>query len=327
VSAEALDLQTSNQTAVLAPTVPAGTGSRPLLGFEELHKGFDRLQARYPESWKYIQRFTTEFAPHDIVMKFGGDTLDAISNNDQLQSVARDIKTMQRVGITPVIIHGGGTQIDRALRARHETSEKRDGRRITPAHHMSAVESALGDVGERIVSAINNIGGHAVAISGARLFAAELKDPEDKGSVDDLDGVVNVETRRIKQLTEAGLIPVVSCLGRLAGSETQHVNINGDIAGAALAVGLQAEKYLSVTTSGGIYKDPNVHTEETRYKQLTPVDVRQLIADGIIKGGMVVKAQMAVDLNYRGVHDVVLAHDYMQELFTDDGEGTIIHRQ
>ncbi len=275
----------------------------------------------------YIQRFSGK----TIVVKFGGNAMI----DDQLKkSFARDIVLMKLVGINPVVVHGGGPQIGRLLKALNIESSFVDGMRVTDSKTMDVVEMVLGaSVNKEIVTLINHAGGKAIGITGkdGQLLLAkklnvsrqtpDMKEPEiiDIGHVGEVAGV-NVGV--INTLTAGNFIPVIAPIG--VDLEGNSYNINADLVAGKIAEVLMAEKLLLLTNVAGLQD-----RQGTVLTGLSTAQVDSLIADGTVYGGMLPKINCALDAVRSGVRsahiiDGRVDHAVLLEIFTDEGVGTLI---
>nr|WP_233574742.1 acetylglutamate kinase [Stagnimonas aquatica] len=269
------------------------------------------------EALPYIRRFSGK----TFVVKYGGN---AMKGDDMIQSFARDIVLMKRVGMNPVVVHGGGPQIGGHLEKLGKKSEFIEGMRVTDGETMDVVEMMLGGlVNKAIVAAINQQGGQAVGLTGKdggliRAKKLTIKG-QDLGQVGEVD---SIDPRVVTHLEAGGFIPVIAPVG--VGSEGEAYNINADLVAGKLASVLKAEKLMLLTNVMGVKdKEGNVLTG------LTVPQVQALIADGTIYGGMLPKIQCALDAVNSGVKTAViingeLDHSVLLELFTNDGIGTLI---
>jgi acetylglutamate kinase len=269
------------------------------------------------EALPYIRRFwgTT------VVVKFGGN---AMVDAALARQFADDIVLLHAVGLRIVVVHGGGPQISEAMAKFGKVPEFREGQRVTDAETLEIVRMVLvGKVGRDIVSSINVHGPLAVGISGedAGLIAAEARDPE-LGFIGD---VVSVNPTIVERLLAEHLIPVVSTIGSDAAG--QAYNINADAVAGALAGALGAEKVLYLTDVAGVMRD--LHDPSTLMTELTPSQIRDLIAQGVIDGGMIPKTEAcitALDRGAKAAHllDGRVPHALLLEIFTDTGIGTMV---
>ncbi len=266
------------------------------------------------EALPYLQRYTGA----TVVIKFGGH---AMGDAESLAGFARDVVLMRQVGVNPVIVHGGGPMIDAALARLGVQSAWHDGKRITDAATVEVVEMVLsGTVNKGIVQAINDQGGRAVGLSGkdGRMIVCEPDDPE-LGLV---GRPVAIDTHVLTGLFAGGMIPVIAPLG--AGRHGETFNINGDTVAGAVAGGLRADRLLLLTDVAGV-RDASGEVQT----ELSPDQVRALIAEGTIAGGMIPKVETALAAIAAGVRAVVILdgrapNACLLELFTDHGAGSLI---
>ncbi|NQV67711.1 MAG: acetylglutamate kinase [Rhodobacteraceae bacterium] len=263
----------------------------------------------------YLQRY----AGAVVVVKFGGN---AMGDDAAMAEFARDIVLMRQVGVNPVIVHGGGPMINDMLAKLNIESSFIRGKRVTDKATVEVVEMVLsGLINKRIVQAINDQGGRAVGISGKDddLMICVADDPE----LGFVGRPVEMNVQILRDLYTAGMIPVVAPVA--TGMEANETfNVNGDTAAGAIAGALKADRLLLLTDVSGV-KDQSgdVVTE------LSPQYVRDLIAQGVISGGMIPKAETALAALEEGVRAVVIldgriANACLMELFTDHGAGSLI---
>ena len=272
------------------------------------------------EALPYIQHF----AGQTVVVKYGGNALSGTEHADPLDVFAQDIVMLRAVGIRPVVVHGGGPQINAMLDRLGVKSEFRDGRRVTDEATMQVVRMVLtGEVNPSIVSAINARGGRAVGLSGADdgMINVVQRDPN-LGYVGDVTGV---RTAVLEQLLDDGCIPVIATIG--VDASGQMYNINADSVAAAVAGALGAAKLLYLTDIEGLRRD--VSDSASLISKLSSSELTSLLGDGTIAGGMIPKAEScleAVALGVPAVHilDGRVAHVTIIELFTDSGIGTMV---
>ena len=277
----------------------------------------------------YLRRY----AGATIVVKYGGH---AMSEQDLAVDFGKDIALLKQVGINPVVIHGGGPQINAMLERLEIKSTFVDGLRITDAAMVEVVEMVLsGSVNKQIAGLINQAGALAVGISGrdgglirAKKLSRTMRDPGSEiESVLDLGFVgepAYVDTRVIHALTGAGLIPVIAPVG--TGEDGQTYNINADTAAGAIAGALNANRLLMLTDVPGVLdKSNNLLTE------IAVGNIPGLIEDGTISGGMIPKVLTCIEAIKQGVKGATILdgrvpHALLLELFTEGGIGTLIHK-
>ncbi|WP_413872536.1 acetylglutamate kinase [Albidovulum sp.] len=267
------------------------------------------------EALPYLQRY----AGAVVVVKFGGN---AMGDEAAMAEFARDVVLMRQVGVNPVVVHGGGPMINDLLSRLGIKSEFVRGKRVTDKATVEVVEMVLtGLVNKRIVQAIMDEGGRAVGLSGKDddLMVCEADDPE----LGFVGKPVEMNVQVLRDLFAAGIIPVVAPVATgMNANET--FNVNGDTAAGALAAALKADRLLLLTDVSGVKnQDGEVVT------QLSPEEVRAMIADGTISGGMIPKVETALAAVEGGVRAAVILdgrqpNACLLELFTDHGAGSII---
>lgn len=287
------------------------------LNNEEAHKKAQILAEALP----YIKRFHGK----TIVIKYGGN---AMIDDGLKQSFARDVVLLKLVGMHPVIVHGGGPQINDMLSRLGKDGTFVQGMRVTDKDTMDVVEMVLGaHVNKDIVSLINKAGGSAVGLTGrdGGLLRAKKLHMESDGEQFDLGQVGDVESvdpSVISTLETQGFIPVVAPIGY--GEDSEAYNINADLVAGKLATVLSAEKLILMTNTAGIL-DKN----EQLLTGVTPGDIDRLIEDGTVFGGMLPKITSALDAARSGVNSVHIIDGRVEnavllEVLTDQGVGTLI---
>ncbi|OBX61998.1 acetylglutamate kinase [Moraxella osloensis] len=280
------------------------------------------------EALPYIQRFEGKV----MVVKYGGNAMtDPILES----SFARDIVMLKTVGIHPVVVHGGGPQVDNLLKELGRSSERIDGMRVTDKATMDVVEMVLGgSVNKSIVNLINKHGGRAIGLTGkdASLIRAKklpMTKTDKQGNPQQIDlgfvgDVVSINRDVIDLMIASNFIPVIAPLG--VDDEGNTYNINADVVAGKVAEFMLAEKLILLTNIKGVLdKEGNVATG------LTPAKVDEMIADGTISGGMIPKISYALEAVKNGVKSAVIVdgrvpHATLLEVFTDKGVGTLISR-
>ena len=267
------------------------------------------------EALPYMQRY----AGSVVVVKFGGN---AMGDDDAMAEFARDVVLMRQVGVNPVVVHGGGPMINDMLTKLGITSEFVRGKRVTDKATVDVVEMVLcGLVNKRIVQAIMDAGGRAVGISGKDddLMVCVADDPE----LGFVGRPVEMNVQVLRDLYNAGIIPVVAPVAT-GMEDNETFNVNGDTAAGAIAGALKADRLLLLTDVSGV---KNAAGEVVT--QMTPEDVRQMMAEGVISGGMIPKTETALAALEAGVRAVVILdgripNACLLELFTDHGAGSLI---
>ena len=268
----------------------------------------------------YIRRFAGQV----VVVKYGGNALAGASEGDALALFAQDIVLMQQVGMRPVVVHGGGPQINDLMTKLGKVAEFRKGLRVTDAETVDIVRMVLiGQVNPQLVSAINVHGPLAVGVSGedAGLIRASARDPE-LGFVGDVEAI---NPTILRGLLAEGFIPVVATIG--TDEAGQAYNINADTVAGAIAEALGAEKLVYLTDIEGLRRVVDDPTSIIR--QTTTDELDSLMADGTIAGGMIPKVESCVHAVRGGVRrahilDGRIPHVLLLEVFTDEGIGTMV---
>ena len=272
----------------------------------------------------YIRKFHGK----TLVIKYGGN---AMTDPALQKAFAEDVVLLKLVGMNPVVVHGGGPQIEGLLQRLGKKGEFIEGMRVTDAETMEVVEWVLGgEVQQDIVGLINQAGGKAVGLTGRdgamirarKLVVHDSKDPSKAYDVGQVGDIVSIDPSVVKALQDDAFIPVVSPIG--FGEHNESYNINADVVAAKLATVLQAEKLLMLTNIRGVLdKAGELLTE------LTPRRIDELCADGTISGGMIPKIAGALDAAKSGVHAVHIIdgrvpHAMLLEILTDQAFGTMI---
>ena len=295
---------------------------------EEMIQAEPSEQARIlAHALPYLRRY----AGATVVIKYGGH---AMGEQDLAENFGRDIALLKQVGINPVVVHGGGPQINAMLKRLAIQSTFVDGLRVTDAAMVEVVEMVLaGTVNKHVAGLINAAGALAVGICGkdgglirARKLQRSVRDPDSRiERVLDLGFVgepAEIDVRVIHALTGAGLIPVIAPVGW--GEDGQTYNINADTVAGAVAGALGAKRLLMLTDVPGV-----LDAEKKLLPELTIADVGRLCAEGVITGGMIPKVETCVAAVRGGVKAAVildgkLPHACLLEMFLQGGIGTLI---
>jgi acetylglutamate kinase len=287
------------------------------------------VQARIlSEALPYMQRYDEAI----IVIKYGGH---AMGQEQLARDFARDIVLLEQTAINPVVVHGGGPQIEAMLKKVGVQSQYTAGLRITDAKTLEIVEMVLaGSINKQMVGYINEAGGKAIGLCGkdgnmvvARKLTRTMVDPDshiekfiDLGFVGEPD---KVDTTVLTEILGRKLIPVLAPVAAATNGGT--FNVNADTFAGAVAGALHAKRLLLLTDVPGV-----LDKSGQLIKELSVDDARRLIADGTISGGMIPKVETCIDALDRGVEGVVILdgkvpHAVLLELFTELGAGTLIH--
>ena len=275
----------------------------------------------------YIRRYHGR----TMVIKYGGN---AMTDPALQQDFAEDVVLLKLVGIHPVVVHGGGPQIEQALNRLGKKGEFIQGMRVTDAETMEVVEWVLaGEVQQDIVGLIHQAGGKAVGLTGRdgglirarKLKLLDPKDPAIEHDVGQVGDIVAIDPAVVRALQDDQFIPVVSPIG--FGEHNESYNINADVVAARLAMELQAEKLLMLTNIPGVLDKAGALLPE-----LTPRQIDALVDDGTISGGMIPKISGALDAARSGVKAVHIIdgrvpHALLLEVLGDQPFGTMIRAQ
>jgi acetylglutamate kinase len=276
------------------------------------------------EALPYIKRFHGK----TIVVKYGGN---AMTEEDLKHRFARDVVLLKLVGMNPVVVHGGGPQIENLLARVGKKGEFVQGMRVTDAETMEVVEMVLGgQVNKEIVNLINQHGGKAVGLTGKdgsfirakKLLMPNKDNPDDLIDIGQVGEIVAIDPSLIALLDTGAFIPVIAPIG--VGKDGETYNINADVVAGKIAEILKAEKLVLLTNTPGVLdKAGNLLTG------ITPKDIDDMVADGTLSGGMLPKIGSALDAARSGVKSVHIIdgrvpHALLLEILTEEGVGTLI---
>ncbi|MEZ5728812.1 MAG: acetylglutamate kinase [Burkholderiaceae bacterium] len=276
------------------------------------------------EALPYIRRFHGKL----VVVKYGGN---AMTDAQLKRSFAHDVVLLKLVGLNPVVVHGGGPQIEQLLAKVGKKGEFVQGMRVTDAETMDIVEMVLaGQVNKEIVELINHAGGRAIGLTGQdgglirarKLRLSSREKPEDLIDIGHVGEIESIDPGIISTLTTSGFIPVIAPIG--SGESGETYNINADVVAGKVAEVLKAEKLVLLTNTPGVLdKQGNLLTG------LSAREIDALFADGTISGGMLPKISSALDAARGGVNTVHIIdgrveHCLLLEILTHHGVGTMI---
>ena len=282
------------------------------------------------EALPYMRKYSGK----TFVIKYGGH---AMGDPELATQFARDVVLLKRVGINPIVVHGGGPQIGRLLDRMKIQSTFIDGLRVTDAETIDIVEMVLsGKINKEIVTWVNDAGGLAIGLSGkdgdlvrARKLTRTAKDPDSSiEKVLDLGFVGEpyaVDPHILSTFAKSDIIPVIAPIG--IGDNGETFNINADTFAGAIAAAVGAARLYMLTDVSGV-----LDGKGNRLTDLTAEEVRDLIADGTISGGMIPKVETCLDAVNKGVEAAVIlngkvAHTILLEIYTLQGAGTLIRAQ
>ncbi len=272
----------------------------------------------------YIRKFHGK----TLVIKYGGN---AMTDPALQKAFAEDVVLLKLVGMNPVVVHGGGPQIETALKRLGKKGEFVQGMRVTDAETMEVVEWVLaGEVQQDIVGLIHQAGGKAVGLTGRdgglirarKLKLADADDPSREHDIGQVGDIVAIDPAVVKALQDDQFIPVVSPIG--FGDANESYNINADVVAGRIAIALQAEKLLMLTNIAGV-----LDKSGQLMPDLTAQRIDELFADGTLSGGMLPKIAGALEAAKSGVNSVHIIdgrvpHALLLEILTDQAFGTMI---
>ena len=264
---------------------------------------------------KYIEKYKNEL----IVIKYGGNVL---IDRNIFNNFIDDIFILNQLGLSIVVVHGGGPRIERELKKKKIKTEFINGLRVTNKEVISIVEKVLIEFNNDIVNSLHKKGCDAVSINSKKNNIIKvIPDRSELGFVG-VPESINIET--IKDIIYKKKIPVVAPLG--LGENNQAYNINGDTAASAIAKKLKSRRLLLMTNVEGVYDD-----RKTLISEIKPFDIENLVKLKIVKGGMIPKIKNCIDAVENGVRGVVILdgrkpHSILDEIFSDKGSGTLIRQ-
>ncbi|MDH4121367.1 MAG: acetylglutamate kinase [Deltaproteobacteria bacterium] len=269
------------------------------------------------EALSYIGRFQGKI----VVVKYGGA---AMVREDIRVSFAQDVMLLRSLGMRPVVVHGGGPEVSRAMEAMGQKPEFVEGLRVTSQESLRVTEMVLsGTINKELISHLNHHGGNAVGLSGKDGHLIKARKMSHVKGVDlgYVGEIVQVNPEVVSLLLNNGYIPVISPIGM--GDDGQTYNINGDTAAAHISSALKAHKVIFLTNVDGVLKDGKL------LPTLTQQETQRLIAAGVIHGGMLPKVEAMLYALAHGVGSAHIIngsdhHALIAELFTDKGTGTVI---
>ena len=261
--------------------------------------------------------YLRQYAGETIVVKYGGHAMGAGG-----ETFARDVALLKQVGIHPIVVHGGGPQINRMLDRLGVKSRFVNGLRVTDSETMEVVEMVLaGTINKQLVGAINAAGGRAIGLSGKDGGLIRARKLERNGDLGFVGEPERIEAGVLATFRQSDITPVIAPVGVGASGETY--NINADTVAGAVAAAVKARRFLLLTDVPGV-----LDADKRLIPELSAAEARRLIADGTISGGMIPKVETCLDAVEGGVDAAVIVdgrvpHAILLELFTE-GAGTLI---
>ncbi len=273
------------------------------------------------EALPYIQRLFGK----TVVIKYGGA---AMLNEDLTQKIMEDVTLLKFVGMNPILIHGGGPDINNMLEALDVTPKFIDGLRVTDDKTMEVVQMVLtGKINKEIVAKLNGMGASAIGLCGidGNIITAEKAPPKNGVDLGNVGRIVSVNTALLNTLSHDQYIPVIAPVG--VGKNGESYNINADTVAGAIAAALKAEKLIFLTDTDGIRKDAS--DPDTLMYVASEKEILDMIEDGSIAGGMLPKVKSclkALDMGVKRTHILngTIPHPIILEIFTDSGIGTMV---
>ena len=275
------------------------------------------------EALPYIQRLSGK----TVVIKYGGN---AMTQPALTRKIIQDIVLLKFVGMNPIVVHGGGPDINAALNQYNIEPKFHNGLRITDAETMGIVQMVLtGKINKDLVATMNALGGKAIGLCGkdANLIRVEKKEPQDGVDLGYVGNILGINTSLLELLTHDQYIPIIAPIG--CGPNGDSYNINADTAAGAIAAHMKAEKLIYLTDIDGIRRDPN--EPDSLIYQIGQREIESLIDNHTITGGMIPKVQSCLDALNGGVNAATILngtipHPILLEVFTDAGVGTMVTR-
>ena len=280
----------------------------------------DEIKKFWPEKApdiNTVQKYISKYEKEKIVIKYGGNVL---IERDVFNNFILDINILNKLGLSVIVVHGGGPRIKRELDKKKIKSKFIDGLRITDKNIINVVEKVLIDFNNDIVSNLKKLGSNAISFHTKENNIIEVKpEREELGFV----GIPNkINSKLIEDTINQNQIPIVAPLG--IDKNKQTYNINGDTAASAIAKELKSRRLLLMTNVEGVYDD-----QKKLISEIKPFDLENLIKWKVVQGGMIPKIKNCVDAVENGVRGVVILdgrkpHSILHEIFSDQGSGTLI---
>jgi acetylglutamate kinase len=264
-----------------------------------------------------VQKYVSKYKNEKIVIKYGGNVL---IDRDVFDNFILDINILNKLGLSVIVVHGGGPRIKRELDKKKIQSKFIDGLRVTDKNIINVVEEVLIEFNNDIVSNLNKLGSNAVSFHTKENNIIEVTPEKKELGFVGIPKKINLQL--IENIINQNQIPIVAPLG--IGENQQTYNINGDTAASAIAKILKSRRLLLMTNVEGVYDD-----QKKLISEIKPLDLENLIKWKVVQGGMIPKIQNCVDAVENGVRGVVILdgrkpHSILHEIFSDQGSGTLI---
>ncbi len=282
---------------------------------EKIKKLWPKAAPNINDIHKYIEKYKNEL----IVIKYGGNVL---IDRNIFNNFIEDISILNRLGLSVVVVHGGGPRIEKKLKEQNIQTKFINGLRVTDKKVISIVEEVLIDFNKDIVDSLKKKGSQAVSItSKTNNVINVVPDNKELGFVGIPD---RIEIELLKDIINKEQIPVIAPLG--VDKDRNTYNINGDTAASAIAKKLKSRRLLLMTNVEGVYDD-----RKTLISEIKPFDIENLVKLKIVQGGMIPKIKNCIDAVENGVRGVVILdgrkpHSILDEIFSDKGSGTLIRK-
>ncbi len=282
----------------------------------------DEIKKFWPEKApdiNIVQKYVSKYEKEKIVIKYGGNVL---IDRKVFNNFISDIYVLNKLGLSIIVVHGGGPRIKRELDKKKIVSKFINGLRVTDKHIIDTVEDVLIDFNKDIVNSLKNLGSETASFHSKNDNIIEVEPEKEELGFVGIPRKINVNL--IEDALNKNKIPIISPLG--LGKNNQTFNINGDTAASAIAKKLKARRLILMTNVEGVYDD-----KKTLISEIKPFDLENLIKWKIVEGGMIPKIENCVDAVENGVRGVVILdgrkpHSILHEIFSDTGSGTLIRK-
>ena len=266
-----------------------------------------------------VQKYVSKYEKEIIVIKYGGNVL---IDRNVFNNFISDIYVLNKLGISIIVVHGGGPRIKRELEKKNISSKFINGLRVTSKDIIDTVEEVLIDFNHDIVNSLKKLGSDAVSFHTKNSNIIEVEPEREELGFVGIPKKININS--IEETLSKNKIPIIAPLG--LGKNNQTFNINGDTAASAIAKKLRSRRLILMTNVEGVYDD-----KKNLISEIKPFDIENLIKWKIVEGGMIPKIENCVDAVENGVRGVVILdgrkpHSVLHEIFSDTGSGTLIRK-